>query len=334
MSERELLRETVSRLEQALAAERTRREEAEATLAGLRCIAEAPDVAATDATLVAGLQPLLRYQAAAVFARSAEDPEVFVATVAGRPELAALRWRGGSLLRRVLAGQAVALFDVGRSPELAGLGEAPDLRSALVVPLLTEAREAVLLAVHGEAAFFSPRHVALAAGFSRTATQVLGNLAAREHAHHRRAAEERAAALARTNEVLEEQLATIRAQQIQIQRLAAPLLQVGRDALVMPLIGDLDADALAHVTEALLVAITERRARAVILDLTGLETTDAALPERLHAVVRAAELVGARCIVTGVRPALAAVLADAGTTLGTRTLRTLADGLAAALRSR
>ena len=328
----ELLRESVSRLEQALAGERTRREEAEATLAGLRCIAEAPDLAATDAAVLAGLRPLLRYQTAAVLVRADDDPDAFVAVVADHPALAALRWRGGSLLRRALAGQTVALYDVRRSPELAALGESPDLRSALVVPLLTEARQALLLAAPAEPAFFSPRHVALAAGFSRTAAQVLGNLAAREHAHHRRAAEDRAAALARTNEVLQAQLATIGAQQLAIQRLAAPILQVDREVLVVPLIGDLDADALARVTEALLAAITERRARAVILDLTGVEAPDDALPARLRALVRATELVGARCLVTGLRPAVAAALADAGAPLGAKTLRTLADGLAAARR--
>lgn len=334
MTEDELLRESIARLEQSLAAERTRREEAEAALAGIRCIAEATDGAALDAALLAGLQPLLRYQTAAVLVRAADEPEVFRAGGGDHPALSALRWRVGPQLRRVLAGQTIALYDVRRSPELAALADAPDIRSALVVPLLAGEREAVLLAAHAEPAFFSPRHVALASGFARTAATVIDSLTAREHAQQRRLAEERAAALARSNELLQAQLETIRAQQLQIQRLAAPVLQVERHVLVVPLVGDLDPDALARVTESLLQAITDRRARTVILDLTGLETADVALPERLRTLVRAAELIGARCLVTGIRPQVAATLVEADVSLGVRACATLADGLELARRAR
>lgn len=334
MNNDELLRESVSRLEQALAAERSRRDEAEATLAGLRCITDAGDLAATDAALLEGLQPLLRYQAAAILLRSREDGEVFAATSAGHSALLTLRWRSGPLLERVLGGQTVALFDLRRTPELAALAETSDIRSALCVPLSTSTRAALLLGVHDQPAFFTQRQVALAQGFAQTATRVLENLGAREHRHRRQIAEEQAAALARTNAALREQVATIgaqldtiHAQQAQIQRLRAPVLQVGPQTLVVPVVGELDQEALVEITETLLHAISERRARRVILDLTGFESADAAIADRLRSLARAIALLGARCVLTGLRPALALTLSDSA--LEVMAFATLADAVAA-----
>ncbi len=334
MSTDEILRESISRLEQTLEVERSRRAEAEATLAGLRCITDASDLAATDEALATGLQPLLHYQTAAVFLPSAVDPEVFAAS-AKHPALVGLRWRGGPLLTRVLAGQPVAIFDIRQAPELAGLGESSDIRSALCVPLSTSSRAAVLLCVHDQPAFFSPRHVALARGFSQTAIRMLANLGAREHAHHLQLAEAQATSLTRTNaalreqvELIQAQIETIQAQRARIQRLAAPVLQVARQTLVVPLIGELDHDALVHITETLLFAVTQRRARRVILDLTGFESvaSGSGVADRIRSLTRATELLGARCAITGLRPALAQALAD--TPLEVRAFATLADALA------
>lgn len=330
MSDGELLRESISRLELALASERGQREEAEATLAGIRCVVEADDLAAADEALVRGLRPLLHYEAAALLVRDPDDPGLMRCALADHPALAAHRWTIGSLLRRVLGGQTVALFDLGRAPDLAALAAAPELRSALCIPLLTSERPAILVATHPEPAFFSPRHVALARGFARTAAPMLERLAAREEAERRRLAEERAATLAESNEALREQLATIQAQERQIARLAAPVLQVDRQILVIPLIGDLDHDALLRITEALLVAISLHRARVVIFDLTGLDSADAGVPQRLLTLARAAELVGSKCLLTGLRPHIAATLVELEAGLRLRAFGSLADGLVAA----
>lgn len=330
MSDGEILRESVSRLERALAVERARRDEAESTLAGIRCITEAPDLAATDEALLTGLQPMLRYRSAAVLLRSPAEPETFVASIADHPALAALRWQIGPLLTRVLAGQTIAVYDVRRTPELATLADAPDIRSAICVPLSTLERPAVLIGVHEQPAFFAQQQVTLARGFSHTAIPVLESLDAREHAHHRRQAEDEAAHLARTNEVLREQLATIQAQRLEIQRLSAPMLRVARQTLVVPLIGELDHDALIHATETLLHAISEHRARSVILDFTGFESSDPGVGDRIQSLTRAAALLGARCLITGLRPTIALALADVA--FDARAYATLADALAA-LRS-
>lgn len=334
MSDDELLRESLSRAEQALAAERSRREEAEAALAGIQVIAEARDLAAADAALLAGLQPLLRYEAAALLVRDRDraEEEALHAEVVGDAALAGLRLVVGPVLTRVLAGKTIALYDVGRSPELAALAAVPGVRSALCVPLRTSERDAVLIGVHPEPARFSPRQVDLACGLAQTVARMLESLVAREHAQRRRLADERAAALASSNEALRAQLETIREQQRQIERLAAPVLQLGPQILGVPLIGDLDREALRRVTQALLEAITARGARAVIVDLTGLEVSGGGVPERLNALIRAAELVGARCLFTGLRARVAAAFADAEVPFQVRAFATLAEGLEAARR--
>lgn len=326
-SSEELLREAITRLEQTAAAERSRREEAEAMLAGIRCVAEAPSLAATDEALLSGLQPLLRYEKGAVLARGGD---AYAAAVATDDALAGLRWPEGPLLARVLAGQAVAVYDVQRSEELAALAALPDVRSALCLPISTGERTSVLLGVHSEPAFFSPRHVSLARGFARTVGQLLESLAAKERVHELRLAAERAAALERSNDQLRRQLDTIQDQQARIQRLSAPILQISPQVLAVPIVGDLGHDSLAHLTESLLHALAERRARFAILDLTGQGSLDAAAADRLRTLIRAAQLVGARCLVTGVRPQVAATLAESGGSLGAPAYNTLADGLNAA----
>jgi anti-anti-sigma regulatory factor len=324
------LRESVNRLEQALSAERTRRDEAEALLAGIRCVAEAPSLAATDEALLSGLQPLLHYQSGVVLARG--DDDAYVATASTSEQLTRLRWPPGPLLGRVLAGQPVAVYDVRRSDELAPLAALAGVRSALCMPLVTAWRSAVLVGVHAEPAFFSPRHVALARGFARTAAQMLANQAAKERVHDSHLAAERAAMLEQSNAQLREQLETIQDQQQQIQRLSAPVLQISRQVLAVPIVGDLGETSLANLTESLLHALTERRARFAILDLTGLTTVDLVVTERLRTMIRAVEMVGARCLVTGVSPQVAAEMTDAGhPTLGAAAYASLADGLRAAL---
>lgn len=197
----ESLRESVSRLEQALAAERSRREVAEATLGGLRVLAEASSLGETDTALLVGLAPLLLYEEGVVLAGAADGEFAAVAsTCAG---LAAVRWALGPLLARVLAGQSVAIFDVQRTAELGRLAAVPGVRSALCMPVVTSRRAAVLVGVHPEPAFFSPRHVALARGFAPTAARVLESLETKEHLHGLEIAAERAAQLEQANRTLE-----------------------------------------------------------------------------------------------------------------------------------
>ena len=122
---------------------------------------------------------------------------------------------------------------------------------------------------------------------------------------------------------------TMQRQAQQIQALSVPILDVGHSVLAVPLIGALDearSDALAN---RLLPEVAERRASTVILDLTGVDTLAAVGAEALMKVARALQLLGARPILTGIRPALAELLVQRGVDLGgILTLRSLYEGLA------
>jgi len=324
----EAINEACARLEQALIAERRHRGEAEAMVAGLRAIATAPSFAAVDVALLRYLQSLLGFSAGALLVR--DDDGLLRERATTDPRLTGLQLTPGPLLRRVLAGQPAAIFELERAAELAPLAALPGLRSALCVGLTTASRTALLLGVHPERAAFSPRHTALARSFVQVATPVLDSLAAREDAQHRRLAEARADALERSNAALQEQLDMIVRQRAKIQQLSAPILQVWRGVVVVPIVGTLDDEQIADLSERLLQALCETRTRVAILDLTGLDAVDATTGLRLHAILGAVRLIGARCHITGVRPALAAALAEHDVR-GLRSFATLADGLAAAL---
>ncbi|HRI50306.1 MAG TPA: STAS domain-containing protein [Pseudomonadota bacterium] len=129
---------------------------------------------------------------------------------------------------------------------------------------------------------------------------------------------------------LHESRARIEQQAAQIRVMSVPILDVGQGALAVPLIGVLDEERSSELAGRLLPEITTRRAANVILDLTGVETLDAAGATSVLKVVRAVELLGARPILTGIRPQLAELLVRSGVNLGgILTLRTLASGLAA-----
>lgn len=129
---------------------------------------------------------------------------------------------------------------------------------------------------------------------------------------------------------LHESRARIEEQAAQIRVMSVPILDVGQRALAVPLIGVLDEERSSELAGRLLPEITARRAANVILDLTGVETLDAAGAASVLKVMRAVELLGARPILTGIRPQLAELLVRSGINLeGILTLRTLASGLAA-----
>ena len=116
-------------------------------------------------------------------------------------------------------------------------------------------------------------------------------------------------------------------QRQEILSLSAPILEVGREALAVPIIGALDPARVAQISERLLARVVEQRAAAVILDLTGALAIGA---DDLLALVRALDLLGARPIITGVQPAMAQAMVAAGAALGgALLLRDLRQGIAA-----
>ncbi len=122
------------------------------------------------------------------------------------------------------------------------------------------------------------------------------------------------------------------------QRLAAqfsaPVLPALPGVLVLPLVGELATARAQQVVDALLAAISRHTAHTAILDLTGLTATDATLAGHLQRIAACVRLLGARLVLAGVGPTLAAKLAGDTHTLHTITVHaTLADALVVAARA-
>jgi rsbT co-antagonist protein RsbR len=107
-----------------------------------------------------------------------------------------------------------------------------------------------------------------------------------------------------------------------IQQLSTPVMPVHRKILVLPLIGAVDDERARRITERVLAETSQRQARIVIIDVTGLAHCDAQGLASLTSVVRAVQLLGARAVLVGIQPEMATILA--GFDLD-RTLVTLAD---------
>jgi rsbT co-antagonist protein RsbR len=99
---------------------------------------------------------------------------------------------------------------------------------------------------------------------------------------------------------LEAKQQTIRDQQEAIRELSTPVLQLQEGLLLLPLVGMIDTDRARRLTEALLEEISERRARVVVMDLTGVPIMDTAVANHLMQTVAAARLMGATALVTGI----------------------------------
>ncbi|WP_333778979.1 STAS domain-containing protein [Streptomyces sp. IBSBF 3136] len=124
----------------------------------------------------------------------------------------------------------------------------------------------------------------------------------------------------------------IERQRLQLSETATPVINLWEGTVAVPLIGTLDSARSQVVMESLLEAIVEQRARYAILDITGVPTVDSLVAQHLMKTVAAARLMGAECIVSGIRPAIAQTIVQLGIDLGSVVTRaSLADALAYAL---
>lgn len=113
-----------------------------------------------------------------------------------------------------------------------------------------------------------------------------------------------------------------------IETLSAPILQVWDGVLALPLLGTLAGDRAAALMERLLGEIQRTRSGYAILDVTGVDVMDTHTADYLLKIARAAELLGARCIITGIRPAVAQTMVNLQAAFaGIITLATLRDGI-------
>ncbi|MER6287148.1 STAS domain-containing protein [Streptomyces sviceus] len=121
-------------------------------------------------------------------------------------------------------------------------------------------------------------------------------------------------------------------QRQQLLEVATPVIKLWDGVVAVPLIGTLDSARSQVVMESLLEAIVDQRAAYAILDITGVPTVDSLVAQHLMKTVAAARLMGAECIVSGIRPAIAQTIVHLGIDLGSIITRAgLADALAYAL---
>ena len=135
------------------------------------------------------------------------------------------------------------------------------------------------------------------------------------------------------NRELEGKLETIEMQQAAIRELSTPIIEVWAGVLCLPVVGIVDSQRSAEMTETLLETIVAKQARMAIVDITGIDVMDTKTADHFIKMARAVRLLGAECIITGINPGIAQTLTHIGVDLtGMRTLRSLRDALQLYLR--
>ncbi|MET9514722.1 STAS domain-containing protein [Streptomyces sp. NPDC002994] len=125
----------------------------------------------------------------------------------------------------------------------------------------------------------------------------------------------------------------IRRQSRQLLELSTPVVRLWKQVLGVPLIGTLDTARTQVVMENLLQAIQDQEATVAIIDITGVPTVDTAVAQHLMQTVNAVRLMGADCIISGIRPPIAQTIAQLGIDLSTiMTRATLSDALSEAIK--
>jgi len=126
----------------------------------------------------------------------------------------------------------------------------------------------------------------------------------------------------------------IRRQQQELLELSTPVVKLWEGVLAVPMIGTLDSSRTQLVMETLLQRIVETGSEIAIIDITGVPTVDTLVAQHLMKTVTAIRLMGAECIISGIRPQIAQTIVHLGIDLqGITTKASLADALFLAMRS-
>jgi rsbT co-antagonist protein RsbR len=122
-------------------------------------------------------------------------------------------------------------------------------------------------------------------------------------------------------------------QQSELLELSTPVVQLWDGILALPLVGTLDSSRTQVVMESLLQRIVDTGSEIAIIDITGVPTVDTLVAQHLMKTIAATRLMGADCIISGIRPQIAQTIVHLGVDLGEVTTKaTLADALATALK--
>jgi rsbT co-antagonist protein RsbR len=124
----------------------------------------------------------------------------------------------------------------------------------------------------------------------------------------------------------------IRRQQQDLMELSTPVIKLFEGVLAVPMIGTLDSSRTQMVMETLLQRIVETGSRLAIIDITGVPTVDTLVAQHLLKTVSAIRLMGAECIISGIRPQIAQTIVHLGIDLqGIASKANLADALELAM---
>lgn len=125
----------------------------------------------------------------------------------------------------------------------------------------------------------------------------------------------------------------INRQQEELLELSTPVVKLWEGVLAVPMIGTLDSNRTQIVMETLLQKIVETGSELAIIDITGVPTVDTLVAQHLLKTVTAIRLMGADCIISGIRPQIAQTIVHLGIDLqGISTKASLADALSLALQ--
>jgi len=122
-------------------------------------------------------------------------------------------------------------------------------------------------------------------------------------------------------------------QQEEMLELSTPVVKLWDGVIALPMIGTLDSARTQIVMESLLQRLVDTGSEIAIIDITGVPTVDTLVAQHLLKTVTAIRLMGAECIISGIRPQIAQTIVHLGIDLqGITTKATLADALAVALK--
>lgn len=119
---------------------------------------------------------------------------------------------------------------------------------------------------------------------------------------------------------------------IALQELSAPLIPVFENITVMPLVGTIDTERAKRIMENLLNGVVKHRSQVVLIDITGVPVVDTMVAHHIIQASEAVRLVGAKCLLAGIRPEIAQTIVNLGIDLSqVITKNTLQKGIQTAL---
>lgn len=124
----------------------------------------------------------------------------------------------------------------------------------------------------------------------------------------------------------------IKRQAQELLELSTPVVELWHKIVALPLIGTLDSERTQTVMENLLNHVVKSGAEIAIIDITGVPTVDTLVAQHLIKTVSAARLMGADCIISGIRPQIAQTIVHLGLQLDVVSKATMADAFALALK--